>query len=56
MNPYGVAIVSTNGFFFNGLLRPGDVLVANFNNNTNTQGTGTTVVGRVPVNVQGSTA
>jgi hypothetical protein len=44
LNPYGVAIVPTNGFFFNGLLRPGDVLVSNFNNNTNTQGTGTTVV------------
>src|SRR5262249_27205414 len=44
LNPYGLAIVPTNGFFFNGLLRPGDFLVSNFNNNTNTQGTGTSIV------------
>ena len=53
VNPYGVAIVPTNGYFFNGLLRPGDVLVSNFNNNTNVQGTGTTIV---KVNPNGHTS
>jgi hypothetical protein len=42
-NPYGVAFVPP-GFPAGGLLRPGDVVVANFNDNTNAQGTGTTIV------------
>jgi len=48
LNPYGVAIVPTNGFFFDGSLRPGDTLVSNFNNSDNIQGTGTTVVNVTP--------
>lgn len=42
-NPYGVAVVP-NGFPTNGPLRPGDILVSNFNNAGNLQGTGTTIV------------
>jgi hypothetical protein len=40
VNPYGVAVVPTTI----GRLHRGDVLVSNFNNATNAQGTGTTVV------------
>jgi hypothetical protein len=43
VNPYGVAFVP-KGFPSGGLLRPGDVIVANFNNSANLQGTGTTIV------------
>jgi hypothetical protein len=43
VNPYGVAFVPV-GFPAGGLLRPGDVIVANFNNKSNLQGTGTTIV------------
>ncbi len=43
VNPYGVAFVP-NGFAPHGVLRPGDILVSNFNDFTNTQGTGTTIV------------
>jgi hypothetical protein len=43
VNPYGVAFVPAN-FPAGGLLKPGDLLVSNFNNATNTQGTGTTLV------------
>ncbi len=43
LNPYGVAFVP-NGFPRGGMLRPGDVLVSNFNNSANLQGTGTTIV------------
>ena len=43
VNPYGVAFVPT-GFPSGGTLAPGDVLVSNFNNNQNLQGTGTTIV------------
>ena len=43
VNPYGVAFVP-NGFLPGGLLNPGDILVSNFNNNQNMQGTGTTIV------------
>ena len=43
LNPYGIAFVPT-GFPTGGLLRPGDVLVSNFNNNNNQQGTGTTII------------
>ena len=41
VNPYGVAFVP-NGFPTGGPLEPGDVLVSNFNNSANLQGTGTT--------------
>jgi DNA-binding beta-propeller fold protein YncE len=43
VNPYGVAFVP-QGFPEGGLLEPGDILVSNFNNNQNEQGTGTTIV------------
>jgi hypothetical protein len=43
MNPYGVAFVPS-GFPTGGLLEPGDILVSNYNNNQNLQGTGTTIV------------
>jgi hypothetical protein len=45
VNPYGVAFVPANLTI--GLLHPGDILVSNFNNSKNLQGTGTTIV-RVP--------
>jgi hypothetical protein len=40
VNPYGVAVVPRS----TGRLYRGDVLVSNFNDKTNTQGTGTTIV------------
>ena len=43
VNPYGVAFVPEH-FPSGGLLHPGDVLVSNFNNSDNVQGTGTTIV------------
>ena len=43
VNPYGVAFVP-DGFPAGGLLAEGDVLVSNFNNGANLQGTGTTIV------------
>ncbi|HXA55971.1 MAG TPA: hypothetical protein VNU84_00960 [Candidatus Acidoferrum sp.] len=46
-NPYGVAFVPP-GFPQNGSIHTGDVLVANFNNNANLQGTGTTIVNVSP--------
>lgn len=46
-NPYGVAFVPPE-FPAGGPLRPGDVLVANFNNHANLQGTGTTIVSVSP--------
>src|SRR5207253_1502047 len=42
-NPYGVAFVPQT-FPTTGTLQPGDMLVDNFNDSTNTQGTGTTIV------------
>jgi hypothetical protein len=42
-NPYGVAFVP-GGFPEPGPLRPGDILVSNFNARSNLQGTGTTIV------------
>jgi hypothetical protein len=45
VNPYGVAFVPHG--FPGGALNPGDILVSNFNNSSNLQGTGTTIV-RVP--------
>ncbi|MGC1520472.1 MAG: hypothetical protein WA803_02935, partial [Steroidobacteraceae bacterium] len=43
VNPYGVAFVPEN-FPGGGTLAGGDVLVSNFNNGANLQGTGTTIV------------
>lgn len=43
VNPYGVAFVPAS-FPTGGLLDPGDILVSNYNNNQNLQGTGTTIV------------
>jgi hypothetical protein len=53
VNPYGVAFVP-KGFAKGGVLQPGDILVANFNNSQNLQGTGTTIL-RVTPNGQTST-
>jgi hypothetical protein len=47
INPYGVAFVP-KGFPTGKLLKPGDVLVSNFNNNGNVQGTGTTIIKLTP--------
>lgn len=47
VNPYGVAFVP-KGFTGGGPLRPGDILVSNFNDQNNTQGTGTTIVQVTP--------
>jgi hypothetical protein len=46
VNPYGVAFVPPH-FASAGTINPGDILVSNFNNNQNLQGTGTTIV-RIP--------
>lgn len=42
VNPYGVAYVPN--VLSTGVLRPNDILVSNFNNSNNLQGTGTTIV------------
>jgi uncharacterized protein (TIGR03118 family) len=47
LNPYGVAFVPP-GFPTGGTLSPGDILVSNFNNSANQQGTGTTIVAITP--------
>jgi hypothetical protein len=47
VNPYGVAFVP-RGFAPGGVLNPGDVLVSNFNNSKNLQGTGTTIMRVTP--------
>lgn len=52
VNPYGVAFVPRH-FRADGKLKPGDILVSNFNNSMNLQGTGTTVV-RITANGQPS--
>jgi hypothetical protein len=44
LNPYGVAVVTRS----QNRLHQGDVLVSNFNNKANTQGTGTTIVEVAP--------
>ena len=49
VNPYGVAFVKENFQTGAGVLQHGDVLVSNFNNKNNLQGTGTTIV-RIPKN------
>ncbi|HEX8111032.1 MAG TPA: hypothetical protein VF516_25050 [Kofleriaceae bacterium] len=43
LNPYGVAFVP-KGFPRGGKIHPGDILVSNFNNSANIQGTGSTIV------------
>jgi hypothetical protein len=45
VNPYGVAYVPA-GFPAGGTILAGDILVSNFNNSANLQGTGTTIVSR----------
>ena len=47
VNPYGVAFVP-NHFRTGSKLNPGDILVSNFNNNQNLQGTGTTIIRVTP--------
>ncbi len=47
VNPYGVAFVPRD-FPKRGPLNPGDILVSNFNNSQNLQGTGTTIVRVTP--------
>ena len=47
VNPYGVAFVP-EGFREDGMLQAGDILVSNFNNSQNVQGTGTTIVKITP--------
>jgi hypothetical protein len=47
MNPYGVAFVP-EGFPGGGKIKTGDVLVSNFNNSNNVQGTGTTIISFSP--------
>jgi uncharacterized protein (TIGR03118 family) len=47
LNPYGVAFVPQN-FQGGGKLAPGDILVSNFNNSDNVQGTGSTIVRITP--------
>jgi hypothetical protein len=44
LNPYGVAFVPQGFQPGNGPLQPGDILVSNFNNSGNLQGTGITIV------------
>ena len=43
LNPYGVSFVPAN-FPSGGTIAPGNILVSNFNNSANLQGTGTTIV------------
>ncbi len=47
LNPYGVAFVP-EGFPRGGKLETGDVLVSNFNDSTNAQGKGTTIISLAP--------
>ena len=47
LNPYGVAFVPS-GFPSGGTIATGDVLVSNFNNISNLQGTGTTIIKFTP--------
>ena len=46
-NPYGVAIVPS-GFPSGGKIKPGDILVSNFNNSMGLQGAGTTIIQLTP--------
>jgi hypothetical protein len=47
LNPYGVALIS-HGFPAGGSLNAGDIIVSNFNDSANVQGTGTTIVSISP--------
>ena len=47
VNPYGVAFINNDFLTGSGPLQHGDILVSNFNNKNNLQGTGTTIV-RIP--------
>jgi hypothetical protein len=47
VNPYGVAIVPS-GFPAGGAIKAGDILVSNFNNSKNLQGTSSTIVKLTP--------
>jgi hypothetical protein len=47
VNPYGVAFIKNDFLTGAGPLQHGDILVSNFNNKNNLQGTGTTIV-RIP--------
>jgi len=47
LNPYGVAFVPP-AFPSGGTIVPGDILISNFNNERNRQGTGTTIVKLTP--------
>jgi len=47
VNPYGVAFIPHN-FRAGGTVHPGDIIVSNFNDSNNTQGTGTTIVTITP--------
>jgi hypothetical protein len=49
VNPYGVAFVPS-GFPAGGTISGGDLLVSNFNNSQNQQGTGTTIMRVTPTN------
>jgi hypothetical protein len=49
LNPYGVAFVGNHFLTGSGPLQHGDILVSNFNNLNNLQGTGSTIV-RIPKN------
>jgi hypothetical protein len=51
VNPYGVAFVP-HGFPKSDKAHPGDILVSNFNNSANAQGTGTTIVAISPTGQQ----
>ena len=51
VNPYGIAFVPA-GFPSGGSIAPGNVLIANFNNSNNLQGTGTTIVSISPTGQQ----
>jgi uncharacterized protein (TIGR03118 family) len=53
LNPYGVAFVPQD-FQGGGVLAPGDILVSNFNNSSNVQGTGSSIV-KIGPNGQQST-
>jgi hypothetical protein len=47
LNPYGVAFVPSN-FPTGGAISPGDILVSNFNDPKNVQGTGRTIISLTP--------
>ncbi|MGU7783581.1 hypothetical protein [Burkholderia sp. PU8-34] len=54
VNPYGIAFVP-QGVPAWSTLKPGDVIVSNFNNSSNVQGTGTTIVKLTPGSSQATT-